>query len=343
MLFCVYPTDKEETRALLFDEARTKGDTLLFTSLHIPESGDLKIYLEYLQEKHKREGFTFFADISPLALGRLNVSIKDMSGLRSAGITGVRIDFGLSNEEIKQVAGSGLQTAVNASCISDADVEELAPFGILGWHNYFPRPETGLTREFFLRQTALLKQHGMPVYTFIPGERQFRAPLHMGLPTLEHQRYKNSYRNFIEIKYLSPESTVVCSEGAIYEEHAAWIQTYDKEGILTVPLSFVDGALENVLFDKIFTVRTEETSASWRLENTRRAITPERLIQGEVRARGTLQMDMPCYGRYQGELHIMRKDMPLTRGSVRIAEIPEPYKAIVDFIRPKEKIKFCNV
>ncbi|MDR2784068.1 MAG: MupG family TIM beta-alpha barrel fold protein [Treponema sp.] len=342
MMFCVYPTDNEETRTLTFDAARTQDKTLLFTSLHIPESQGLKSYLEYLREKHRQRGFTFFADISPLTFERLHISIDDLSELREAGVTGLRIDFGFSNTEIKQITKSGLQIAVNASCVTEADIEELALPNLAGWHNYYPRPETGLTRDFFLIQTALFNGRGLPVYTFIPGERQFRAPLFLGLPTLEHQRYKNVYRNFVEIKYLSPESTVVCSEGTLYQEHATWIQTYEKKGVLTVPLSFTDGALENTLFDKVFTVRTEDTGVSWRLENTRRVITPEKVIQGETRARGTLQMDMPSYGRYQGELHIMRKDMPVTANSVRVAEIPEPYKALVDFIRPKEEIQFIK-
>jgi hypothetical protein len=135
---------------------------------------------------------------------------------------------------------------------------------------------------------------------------------------------------------------VVCAEGTLYEEHASWIRRYEQEGVFTVPLASVDGALEKTLFDREFTVRPERSDASWRLENTRGAMKPDKVIQGETRARGTVQMDTAAWGRYEGELHIMQKDMPLDFRSVRVAEIPDPYKAAVGFIRPHEKIRFDN-
>jgi hypothetical protein len=341
MLWCVYPTDEESSREAVFSQAEANGGTLLFTSLHIPESEGLKAYVDYLREKHTR-GFTFFADISPLTLLRLDISVDDLRDLRQAGIVGLRIDFGFSHAEIKRIAESGLRIAVNASCVTEADIEALALPNLAGWHNFYPRPETGLSRAFFLAQNALFRERGMPLYTFIPGEQQFRAPLFQGLPALESQRYKNAYRNFLEIAYLSPESAVVCAEGTLYGEHASWIRRYEKEGVLTVPLVSVDGALEKTLFGREFTVRPERSDASWRLENTRGAVKPEKVIQGETRARGSVQMDTAAWGRYEGELHIMQKDMPLDFRSVRVAELPGPYKAAVDFIRPHEKIRFYN-
>jgi hypothetical protein len=342
MLLCIYPTDTEEVRSLVLEAAQDRHEALLFTSLHIPESAGLKAYVRYLGEKHRQRGFSFFADIAPLTLERLSISLDSLSELRDAGIIGLRIDFGFSIEEIKQIAQSGFAIAVNASCVTGEAIDALALPQLAGWHNYYPRPETGLTQGFFLRQNALFRERGMPLYSFIPGERQFRAPLFLGLPMLEQQRYKNTYRNFMEIRYLAPESVVVCAEGTPYEEHSAWIGAYEKNGVLTVPLVWVDPALENTLFNRVFTVRTEEADASFRLEDTRQEITPHKIIQGESRARGTLQMDMPSYGRYQGELHLMRHDMPLNSNSVRVAEIPEPYKALVDFIRPREKIQFIR-
>ncbi|MDR1470060.1 MAG: MupG family TIM beta-alpha barrel fold protein [Spirochaetaceae bacterium] len=342
MLWCVYPTDEVSAREMVFDQAQKYGGNVLFTSLHIPESEGLKAYVDYLREKHEK-GFTFFADIAPLTLKRLDISVDDLRDLRQAGIVGLRIDFGFSHAEIKRIAESGLRIAVNASCVTEADIEALALPDLAGWHNYYPRPETGLSRDFFLAQSALFKERGLPLYSFIPGERQFRAPLFMGLPMLETQRYKNAYRNFLEIAYLSPESAVVCAEGTLYEEHASWIQQYEQEGVLTVPLASVDGALKKTLFDREFTVRPELTGISLRLEGTRGVVKPEKALQGETRARGSIQMDGALWGRYEGELHLMQKDMPLDPRSIRVAEIPDPYKAIAGFIRPRQKIRFHSV
>ena len=40
---------------------------------------------------------------------------------------------------------------------------------ILAMHNYYPRSETGLDEEYFLRITKLLQDAGIHVIAFIPG------------------------------------------------------------------------------------------------------------------------------------------------------------------------------
>jgi hypothetical protein len=343
MIFSIYPTDKNETRAEVLAVAAQCGEKLLFTSLHIPESENLKNYLAFLKECYEKDGFTFFADISPLALERLSLSIADVGTLKAFGIVGLRIDFGFSLDDMKKLAAGGLKIAINASTVAEAVVDELKEHNLIGWHNYYPRPETGITERFFLAQSELFLSRGIPVYSFIPGEKSFRAPLHLGLPMLESQRYKNTYRNFVEIKKLCPASEIVCAEGALYPRHSQWINRYEQEGALTIPLTFTDEAAAGRLLNNTFNVRVEETDCSWRLENTRSSAEPGQIIPAETCARGTLQMDLKGYGRYQGEIHIMTKDRPLNNLQARIAEIPESYKALVDFISGGQRVQFEKV
>ncbi|MDR2347473.1 MAG: MupG family TIM beta-alpha barrel fold protein, partial [Bifidobacteriaceae bacterium] len=166
--------------------------------------------------------------------------------------------------------------------------------GVVGWHNYYPRPETGITAEFFRAQSRLFEERGWPVYSFIPGETTFRAPLHLGLPMLESQRYRNSYVNYAEVKALSPATKVVCAEGALLPRHLDWIAALERDGILTLPLTSVDAEAE-FLFEHPWRVRGEVAAVSWRLEGTRSGRQPRHLINADARWKGSIQMDLPSW------------------------------------------------
>jgi hypothetical protein len=97
------------------------------------------------------------------------------------------------------------------------------------------------------------------------------------------------------------------------------------------------------LTEKTFLIRPEETDFSWRVDNTRTGMDPLQVVQGEMRTKGTLQMDLRTYGRYQGELHLMKKDMRLNSNQVLVAEIAAPYRTFVDFIKGNMKIKFVEL
>lgn len=49
-------------------------------------------------------------------------------------------------------------------------------------------PDTGISRQFFRKQTQMFKQYGLKVQAFFAGNENLRGPLHEGLPTLEYQR-----------------------------------------------------------------------------------------------------------------------------------------------------------
>ncbi|MDR2372515.1 MAG: MupG family TIM beta-alpha barrel fold protein [Bifidobacteriaceae bacterium] len=212
--------------------------------------------------------------------------------------------------------------------------------GVVGWHNYYPRPETGITAEFFQAQSRLFEERGWPVYAFIPGETTFRAPLHLGLPMLESQRHRNSYVNHAEIKALSPAAKVVCAEGALLPQHLDWIAALERDGILTLPLTCLDASAE-FLFEHPWRVRGEVAAASWRLEGTRSGRQPRQVVNADARWKGSIQMDLPSWGRYQGEIHIMRQDRPLDPRQARVAEIARPYEALVGCVRPHMMVAFA--
>ncbi|MCA0156559.1 MupG family TIM beta-alpha barrel fold protein [Tsukamurella sp. M9C] len=340
MLHSLYPTDDPALRRSVALAAARAGRGLVFTSLHIPESSGLRAFGAELAGLHRELGIEFCADVSPKALALLGVDLAGLGMLRAWGVTTVRIDFGFSPDEVRAIAAAGpFRIAVNASTVTPEELDELAGLDPVGWHNYYPRPETGLSEDFFAGQNALLRGRGHDVVTFIPGEREFRAPLQLGLPTLESHRHANAYVNHARVLAACPDTEVACAEGTVLPQHEEWIERRERHGEIVVPLASVPGAMRHLL-DGPLRLRPEGTAASHRIEGTRGGPVPPDAVNGTRRSRGSLQVDVASMGRYRGEVHLMREDLPLTAAQVRVAEIAGPYTDLVDLLRPGQTIRF---
>lgn len=341
MLFSIYPTDTPEVRADVIDQAcAVAAAPMLFTSLHQPESAGLLGFAAELADAHRERGVTFCADISPLALERLGEGFDGLGRLRDGGVEMLRIDFGFAPEEIRRIArASGCRIAVNASTATASFLDELDGIDVVGWHNFYPRPETGIGTEFFVSQNALFAERGRRVYAFLPGESALRAPLHLGLPTLEEQRHRTAWRNYLHLRAIAPGVEIVCAEGTVHAEHLAWIAHHEQTGEVTVPVSGLDPAAA-FLRGAAWRLRIEDSAASFRLEGTRGSVAPDAARNADRRAAGSLQMDLDSLGRYRGEIHLMRRDLPLTGLQAHVGEIAAPARGIVESLRPGDTVRF---
>ncbi|MGR6743136.1 MupG family TIM beta-alpha barrel fold protein [Microbacterium arborescens] len=349
MLFSIYPTDAAATRRAVIDQvlataprpapAGSGDERMLFTSLHMVDTGELAAFGEVLRAAHDDDGVTFCADVSPVALEHVVAGDEGWGWLSRRGITALRLDYGFGADEIRRVAeASGCRIAVNASTVDAAFLDELAGLPVWGWHNFYPRPETGLTASFLVTQSRLFLDRGMPVLAFIPGEGELRAPLHLGLPTLEEQRHRNAWRSYVQLRRLVPEAVVVCAEGVVADDHADWIAQFEATGTVTLPVVGLDAAA-SVLLERPWRLRVEDAAAAFRLDETRGGIRPSRTRNADSRERGSLQVDLDAYGRYRGEVHLMRTDRPLDAGQARIGEVAAPYRGIVDDLRPGQTVR----
>lgn len=341
MLFSLYPTDDPDVRAaVVADAVRTTGERIVFTSLHLPESRGLREFGDYLRELHVSRGLTFCADISPRTLALLDIELADAGMFRAWGVTMVRIDDGFDAGQTARIAAAGgYRVAVNASTVTAAELDEFAGLDVVGWHNFYPRPETGLSADFFAAQNALLRARGIDIYCFIPGERSFRAPLRLGLPTLESHRGVNAHLNHARVLAACPGATVVCAEGPLLADHLDWIGHRERTGEIVVPVTGLDASV-TFLLDGSWRLRPEGTDVSHRIEGTRQPRTPARIVNGATRPAGSLQADLATMGRYHGELHLMRSDRPLVAGQALVGVIATPYRALVDCLQPGDSVRF---
>lgn len=341
MLFSLYPTDAPEVRRAVVSQAVALADRpLLFTSLHLPESADLDGYGAELTALHREHGVSFCADISPLALERLGSGVGGTARLREWGVTTLRIDFGFAPHEIREIAAaSRCAIAVNASTATASLLDELESVRPIGWHNFYPRPETGITTAFYVSQNELFRERGLPLYAFVPGEVSFRAPLHLGLPMLEEHRHRTAWRNYLHLRRLDPLVEIVCAEATLLPEHLRWIARVEQSGEITVPLAGLDDA-GAFLRESVWRLRIEDAAASFRLEGTRGEIPPSAPRNADRREVGSLQMDLDRLGRYRGEVHLMRQNLPLTGMQGHVGEIAAPYRGIVADLRPGDVLRF---
>jgi hypothetical protein len=195
-IYCGLDVSPEENLKLL-ETAAELGISRIFTSLHIPETNlahfqtEIKNILASAKEKH----LDVCADISPETKELLGLSALTPTALRALGITTARLDAGFSNAEIATFSKE-LTVQFNASTLTAEQVTSLLKAGLEkkhldALHNFYPRPHTGLSLEFFLKQTKFLQEQGFTVGAFIPSQAGKRGPLYAGLPTLEEQRVQS--------------------------------------------------------------------------------------------------------------------------------------------------------
>lgn len=330
MLWSIYPTDPDFRINLTVSQAKQGGGEV-FTSLHLPERHDRLSFVERIGEIHRDFGLQFWADVSADCLADL-----DLERLADNGVVGLRFDDGFNEKQVRRIAeDTGLRVALNASTATSDMLDALGDLGPVGWHNFYPRPGTGLSEARFATCTAMFTERGLSVVAFLPGECGMRAPLHLGLPTIEHQRHRNAWLNVVEL--FSRGVRPALAEGVLRPQHMAWLLRLEDEGVLTLPLA----DLHPTRLDLRGThrLRPDGGAESWRIEGTRGAEAPDS-TPGSIRRRGSLQVD--TLGRYRGEAHLVREDLPLDPSWRRVGELAGPYVDLISALKGGERVEFLT-
>ena len=155
--------------------AKENGFSSIFTSLHIPED-DPNTYKELIQILGKQaleNEMELMVDVSPKSLHHLGMTYENAEELVEWGITGLRMDYGITSKEIARVSHK-MKVALNASTITDSFWKELITEKIRvenveAWHNFYPRPETGLAKSFLQQQNQYLHDCGIKRWHLFQG------------------------------------------------------------------------------------------------------------------------------------------------------------------------------
>lgn len=297
------------------------GFKSIFTSLHIPED-DPSRYNEQLQHLGKLAQelkMELMADISPASLKLLGMNWKTVKQLRDWGVTGLRVDYGVDEQTIVDLSKK-IKIALNASTITEQSLLELkrmglAPDSVEAWHNFYPRPETGLGWTDFVKRNKWLKSEGLSVMAFIPGDGHLRGPLFCKLPTLEKQRNQVPFTSFIEMKQEGYVDKILIGDITISAQSLEQFTAFRKGNFLIraqahpkinpLLLKRLEGTHTNRLDHARDVIRSVESRQYASVSNS--DIKPFNCSQRPI---GTITIDNEKYLRYQGEVQITRTDLP---------------------------------
>ncbi|MEA1011767.1 MupG family TIM beta-alpha barrel fold protein [Bacillus cereus] len=326
--------------------AKENGFSSIFTSLHIPED-DPNTYKELIQILGKQaleNEMELMVDVSPKSLHHLGISYENVEELLEWGITGLRMDYGITPKEIASVSHK-MQVALNASTITEPFWKELLAENIRvdrveAWHNFYPRPETGLAKSFLQKQNQYLHECGIKTMAFIPGDREKRGPLYEGLPTLEKHRNMRPLEAYLELVQECNVDKVLIGDISGSLESVQEI-AIASNGIIPVRYqSFINDSEVLKVVEQVHTNRLDPARDVIRSVESREGnkivLQPMHTI---ARKRGSITIDNELYGRYAGEMQVVVHDLPVDEKVNVVGMVVEEDVCLLPFINAGRKFQ----
>lgn len=320
------------------------GFTAIFTSLQLTQNSPREVLarLYKLSNWCQKLNIAIIADVSQKSFKQLGISITDLNQIKSLQLTGLRIDDNVDPAIISELSKIML-IALNASTINKENVLILHKYGanfnhLKAWHNYYPRPETGLDIEWFRKKNCWLHDMGLETVAFIAGDSVKRGPIYAGLPTLEKQRNMQPLASMLELKEAGSNHVFVGDE-ALTKSTINSFTNYICQNAIT--LHVMNNLPE--LFRYKWHNRPDVARDVIRLTEgrQRQLFDVEPQEQAQARPIGTITCDNNRYLRYQGELQITKCDLPPDDKVNVIGKICLDDILLLKYIDAGRKIIFC--
>ena len=307
----------------------------VFLSLHISEEFDSSFCARAEEACHALadKGYRIIADVSTKTVAQFGCT--DLTELaQKLRLWALRIDYGFSRQEIEAMAEK-MPIVLNASTTTGEDARAIAAKGgcVMAMHNFYPRPETGLDEDYLRETTRMLQKAGLKVLAFIPGDTQKRGPVFEGLPTLERHRNILPSAAFADLALSFGLEDIFVGDPGISRKETDRIARFCKEGILSIPCEIHENW--QYLYDQVFTCRIDSPRWLIRFQESRvyscQGQTTEE-YNCTARKRGCLTIDNIRYGRYSGEIMLIRSDLPADHRVNVIGHVPENARLLLDLI-----------
>ena len=328
----VYLSDEGAGESIL--QASLAGIKLAFTSLHIPEeSGVSPERVGDLLSIFQKEGIEVFADVSKNTLAFLGLS--RFEELKELGVSSLRLDDDFTIDEMLELS-SEFRIAINASTVGGNELQGWIDSGLetgnmIAWHNFYPKPGTGLDQSYFLKQQNRFEALGIPVYAFIPGDEEKRGPLCKGLPTLEDHRLQPPYVSAIQLSHCGVAGVFVGDPGCSQELLRKLVE-FDRDHVIELTYEG-NGEIEGE-----YGLRPDPGRDAIRLGNTRASNSVAPSNTGE-RPRGSITRDNDLYGRYRGEMQLIRNDLKSDPAVNVVGRVCEDEVELIEMLEPGQRIR----
>lgn len=313
--FSLYFSTGVEKNCELIERFSNAGFTQAFTSLHIPEESNSNYIhdIQILFEACKKHKIELMADIGPRTIEKLGLSSIDQ--LIDTPIRHLRMDYGFTYEEMVRLS-SDFHIILNASTISTQDIFELKKLNadlskFSACHNFYPKPYSAISIERAAKMNRFLKDNGMRVQMFVPGDLEKRGPLYEGLPTIESHRYQDILLSALELKVLCDTDDVFVGDVNVSDKTLAQLSLLTKN---TVELYAVLNPNDTRFFNQVHHDRPDSSDYVIRSQESRLYATPGEIIEPDLIKeikQGDILLSNKHYLRYSGELEIAKRDMPM--------------------------------
>ena len=340
---CYLNDSATEQQAAYLKQMQQAGFTGVFTSLQLSEAKPeiIRQRLDQLVANCHQLGLTIMADVSAASLQRLGIALHDGKAIQALGLDGLRIDDGIDMTTVAALSHT-MAIARNASTLSACMIDQLANAKanlchIEAWHNFYPRPETGLDPAWFAQKNKWLHALGFKTMAFISGDAQQRGPLFAGLPTLEAHRGLLPLAAYLELRQLAIDHVYV-GDPQLSPRSIAAFQSYVHDQVLLIQVQTDDERLLHLTWHSRPDIAQKVVRlAEARLEHI--FATPQP-AQTDPRPRGSITLDNSAYGRYAGELQLTRCDLPADPRVNVIGKIEPSNLPLLDQIGPHQAIRF---
>jgi uncharacterized protein len=340
--------DMMEKNAAWIEKAAQHGLKSIFTSLHIPEDNpaEYKELLQKLGVLAKKHNMELMADVSPRSLDYLGLDWDQYDELLDWGLSGIRADYGFTTQQIVELSHK-MKIGINASTVTKEELLVWIDAGlntenVEAWHNFYPRPETGLDKEVLIERNHMLRSFGITTMAFVPGDKDLRGPVFAGLPTLEKHRGHLPHLAAAELMVSCFTDKILIGDHAASDEQLEILAFIGKK---VIPLRIETESWEHSdLLSRPLTNRRDPARDVIRAVESRSfaSIGQNKIPPSnqQERKRGTITIDNELYGRYSGELQIAISDLPRDEKVNCIGKVIKEDLPLLDEIKAGQKFQF---
>ncbi|PKM64553.1 MAG: DUF871 domain-containing protein [Firmicutes bacterium HGW-Firmicutes-20] len=335
--FSMYVSSGKEKNLEIVQKASKAGLKYAFTSLHIPEESDIDLRneMDEVFELCKTSGISIIADISPRTVEKLGLS--SIEDLQHSALSHLRMDYGFENEEIIRLSRM-FNVVFNSSTLLPEQLNEFKSLNadftrLKACHNFYPKPRTGLSLEKVRSINERLSFLGITNMAFVAGDKERRAPLKQGLPTVEAHRDEDVLLSILQLITMTSTDIVLIGDVDVTD------QTWDKlkdlsEGFVRLKCSLdIEYAHLN---QSCHHDRPDSSDYVIRSVESRMYATPGVIIEpkdSQPIQKGDILIGNRGYLRYSGELEVARVDLGMESRVNVIGKVDDEYIKYLPYIQ----------
>lgn len=347
----LYLAEGLEKNLTFIDRMYKNGIKTIFTSMHIPEDDptDTLDALKQITKKMDDYGMELMTDVSAGTFEIYDVDKKDAREFfTDLGVSSLRMDYGFTHQEMKDLS-EDFKIVLNASTIDDQMSEDLEAVGfnlsdITVCHNFYPRENTGLGREFLYERNAYLHKKGYRIQAFIVGDEEKRGPIYAGLPTLEEHREADPLYAYLDLIENFFVDEVLVGDIEMSEESLKRLDEWIDDEVITLPLKKLKEEVPANFYDTH--VNRPDVAADVVRSSQSRIVLKDEEIEPQNhnvdRPTGTITIDNDNYGRYSGEIQITKNDLAADERVNVLGTITDEALPLLQFIQGRTKFKFLG-